>query len=519
MLVHAVLIDTISIQKYVFGSNKLKENLGASYLIQDIYASLLQEAVESTFPSGKFDFNAWRYKPDRCLIDEKGVDFEIAYIGGGKGLLFFKNKDDARKFIKEWTRKLLIEAPSVITAIASDSFDIDHFKEENRKLFNILQENKNRCVPQTVIPRHGITAECSRSGYSMDIWDKTLKDYVSSVTYGKLRYAEKSKENLSKKYAVQLSDKFSFTNDIEKLGQSKDEDSHIAIVHIDGNNMGRKFNNTETLEEIRKLSVSVENATENSFDVLLSTILSQCDKIEAAIGKELPKNEDSKKIVPLRPIIIGGDDITFVSDGKLGVYFAKTFLAAFETQQDVDGKDLNLTASAGIAITKTKYPFYRGYELSEQLCRNAKLGWSENRGIGSWLDFHIAYGGFSGTLEEIRKTHYTAEGGELFMRPYHIGGDNDELSFEGLIRNIGNLLWKDKDVRNFPRSKIMEMREILTLGEDARKTFVKDMKIHKRYIPEISSRSYDITLFENNKTPYLDMIELMEFYPSFELDK
>ncbi len=104
------------------------------------------------------------------------------------------------------------------------------------------------------------------------------------------------------------------------------------------------------------------------------------------------------------------------------------------------------------------------------------------------------------------------------MRPYHIGGD-DELSFDGLIRNTGNLLWKDKGVRNFPRSKIMEMREVLTLGKDARKTFVEDMKNHKRYIPKINGRSYDLTLFENTETPYLDMIELMEFYPSFELDK
>ena len=170
MLVQAVLIDTVSIQKYVFESNKLKENLGASYLIQDMYEYHLQKTVQSIFPSGKFDFNAWRDSPDKSLIEEEGVGFEIGYIGGGKGLLFFKDKNNAEEFIKEWTRKLLIEAPGVITAIASDTFDIDHFKEENRKLFNILQENKNRCVPQTVIPRHGITAECSRSGNSMDIW-------------------------------------------------------------------------------------------------------------------------------------------------------------------------------------------------------------------------------------------------------------------------------------------------------------------------------------------------------------
>jgi len=518
MLVHAVLIHTVSIQKYVFGSNKLKENLGASYLIQDIYESHLQKTVQSIFPSGNLKFNAWKDSPDKSLIEKDGVNFEIGYIGGGKGLIFFRNKGDTEEFIKKWTRTLLIEAPDVITAIASDTFNTANFNEENKKLFKILQENKKRYIPQTVLPRHGITAECSRTGNSMDIWNKTLEKYVSCVAYGKLRYAEKSKKSLSKEYTEQLYDEFCFTNDIEKLGQSRDEDSHIAIVHIDGNNIGKRFREVETLEGIRKLSVSIKNANNNSFSNLLSTIISQSGQIEDALGRELPKNENGKKILPLRPIIIGGDDITFVSDGKLGIYFAKIFLAAFETQEDVDGKNLNLTASAGIAITKTKYPFYRGYQLAEELSRSAKSGRKKNGETGSWLDFHVAYGGFSGTLEEIRNAHYKVDEKELFMRPYHIEGA-DELSFDGLVRNIGNLLWKDKGVRNFPRSKIMEMREVLILGEDARRTFVQDMKNHKRDIPAVTGSSYDITLFDNSKTPYLDMIELMGFYPSFEFDK
>jgi hypothetical protein len=33
----AVIIDTVSIQSYIFSSNKLKENVGASYLVKKIY--------------------------------------------------------------------------------------------------------------------------------------------------------------------------------------------------------------------------------------------------------------------------------------------------------------------------------------------------------------------------------------------------------------------------------------------------------------------------------------------------
>jgi len=33
----AVLIDTVSIQKYVYSGNRLKENIGASKIVKDIY--------------------------------------------------------------------------------------------------------------------------------------------------------------------------------------------------------------------------------------------------------------------------------------------------------------------------------------------------------------------------------------------------------------------------------------------------------------------------------------------------
>ena len=35
MIRHAVLLDTVSIQRYVFSSSKLKENIGASHLVKE----------------------------------------------------------------------------------------------------------------------------------------------------------------------------------------------------------------------------------------------------------------------------------------------------------------------------------------------------------------------------------------------------------------------------------------------------------------------------------------------------
>lgn len=523
MGIHAVLIDMVSIQRYVFGSNKLRENIGASYLIQEVYESYLQKVVNCIFPFAKINFNVWKEEPNRYLIEEPDTPFEVGYIGGGNALLFFKDVDGAREFIKRWTTTLLVETPGIVTAVACDEFDLKAFQSENKKLFDRLQENKYRFIPQTVIPRHGITAECNHTGYSMDNWngkeDKEEQDYVSSVAYAKICASQDATKKLEKAFETELKDAYCFTDQIDELGQLKGEDSHIAIVHIDGNGMGERFRQTKTLEEIRNLSISVKTATEESFRVLLETITNKFQDIQDALGfdtaegkNDYPGNNGAKNI-PLRPIIIGGDDITFVCDGRLGVYFARIFLDAFERRQVSDNE--GLSACAGIAITKTKYPFHRGYELSEDLCKNAKKrrNGEKGGGKGSWLDFHIAYGGFSGTLDEIRASHYQAVQGDLIYGPYQTGED-PVYGFDTLIKNIKTL--KDPG-RGWPRSKIEELRQVLVLGKETTETFVKAINVRRLELPKIAGKSFEHSLFESLETPYFDMVELIKFYPEFAL--
>ncbi len=523
MAVHAVLIDMVSIQRYVFGSNKLKENIGASYLIQEVYEAYLQKVINCIFPSANINFTAWKEEQHKCLIEETDNPFEVGYIGGGNALLFFKDRDRAREFIERWTTTLLVETPGVVTAIACDGFNLkdfqsEKFQSENKKLFDKLQENKYRFIPQAVIPRHGIIAECSHTGYSMDIWNEKEQEYVSSVAYAKICASQEATKKLEDKFEKELKGEYRFTDQLDELGQLKGEDSHIAIVHIDGNGMGERFRQTKTLKEIRKLSISVKAATDESFRVLLKTITEKFQDIQNALGYDTDEKrkkypgKNGKMNIPLRSIIIGGDDITFVCDGKLGVYFARIFLEAFEKQQVSDNEALS--ACAGIAMTKTKYPFHRGYELADDLCKNAKKRRKEKGGEGSWLDFHIAYGGFSGTLDEIRKSHYQSVQGKLIFGPYKIG-DHPVYGFNTLTANIWKLKYKQyPKVKNIPGSKIKELRKIITLGEEATRTFASEIKARGYELP---GNNYKIHLFENSMTPYFDMVELMEFYPEFAL--
>jgi len=514
---HAVLLDTASIQNYIFQSNKLRENLGASFLVEEIYrthlACALCAVTGRTSAEESAHLESWKTAKSEALDCTKAVD--IGYIGGGNALLFFQAEKLAHKFVEEWTKILLIHASTLTTAVATSPFpqEPQKFSESLKALFIQLERNKAEHSPITSLPRHGITAECMHSGSSTEIYTALSEEYVSAGVYARIEAANASKNALEKKYEKILRNRLWFTNELEELGGKPTEDSHIAIVHIDGNDIGERFKKTETLKERRTLSKTVHEATENAFGGLVNVAVEKYDAIMQSLGHTPESNIYKRNILPIRPIILGGDDVTFVCDGKLGIYFAKLFIEAFENA------DKNSTACAGVAIIKTKYPFYRGVKLADELCSNAKTIRKEKNSSASFLDFHISLGGIAGTLPEMRKTHFQAPQGSLLYRPFKIGlkEPSDELSLETFLQKAWQLQHTHGGKINLPNNKINELSEVLTLSKDAGQKFVQELKYRGRKLPEIEGYHYHETLFQNDATPYFDMIEILRFYPDFAL--
>lgn len=512
----AVLLDTVSIQDYIFQSNQLKENIGASFLVKGIYKTCLKNAIESVTKK-EVDLDLWKKEPDVIRINTDTERFEVGFIGGGNALLLFRRDDHAEQFIKTWTTNLLRYAPGITTAVAFHNkfaYNDEHFYDSKKELFRQLRKNKGMYIPDTLIPAHGITVECRHSGLSANIVicnpEKEF-EYISASTYAKIEAVKEEQKKIRDQYLDILGNDFEFTDDIGNLGQKGGEDSHIAIVHIDGNDMGSRFKKTQSLAEIRKLSVSVENATQTAFRCLLKHIKENKQKFQNAKEFNLFKTDGT---LPIRSIVLGGDDVTFVCDGRLGLYFAKTFIEAFQDQK-VNGKK-DLTACAGVAIIKTKYPFSRGYKLAEELCKNAKdVRHEREKGNGgSYLDFHLATGGFTGTLGDIRKKQFQVAQGSLLYRPYKLVPTEqfDEYSFDLLLQKATEL-----QPPRFPKNKLYELREVLTLSKDATERFMQEITFRGLELPQIKGQYYHTKLIDNQKTPYFDMIELLELYPQFAL--
>jgi len=164
--------------------------------------------------------------------------------------------------------------------------------------------------------------------------------------------------------------------------------------------------------------------------------------------------ELKSSVIPIRKVVLAGDDVCYITDARIALECAYIFLRELEKHSVMGEK---ITACAGIAIVKEKYPFFKTYELSEELCKNAKSSIEEGK-IESRIDWHIVQGEYNNNLDEIRNTVYkTLDGKDLSMRPLVVSKESDSPNHYSLLEGYrGNKIEKitqGKNKRNVKRNE------------------------------------------------------------------
>ena len=514
----AVLLDTVSIQKYVFSSNRLKENLGASCIVKRIFEEDLKNALMKIFDNNDY-INEWEINPDRILLLENlNIDYEIGFSGGGKALLFFKNKELGKLFVKAWTSELIRNAPGLQTAVSiMDDFHLKNkFSEDLEALFTQLVVNKNYYFPSVSFEGQGITRVCTLSGKTVQVYKEFLDSkplYISIEAAARLEAALDEEKKIEEHYKNEIyKHNMAFSSRLDELGQIKSRENHIAVVHIDGNGMGERFTKCKDLVSYRRLSLIMRKTVDDAFRLLLEYVrhdlMPELRKTQNEFAISTGKQEC--ELLPLRPIIIAGDDVTFVTEGRLGIHLAEKMIEFWTRHRDFADVDFDFSACAGVAIIKTKYPFYRGYEMAKELCSIAKRQARNKQGT-SWLDYHIVNDSPLTSIESLKKQD---EGKDLQLHfsPYMLTDDEGEKSFTALKKGMQEMCDEEK----WPQSKIKQFRSALSHGKTETDRFVQQLQARKRYLPFYDG-NYGREGHCNDKTPYADMINLLEYYPKFLL--
>ena len=541
---NALLFDTRGIQKYIFSGNKLRTNVGASYIVDRVFFDVLIDGVlKEMFPDENFSSvdDAWTPANDTVATWENMKSCCVAYIGGGNALLLFDStKEDLRvKVVENFTRKLLVARPGLKVGAALGSLKVigDELNQDDvDNLYRTLKENQNNIFPAVNLPYTGLTLTCEINGEAANFYDRADKKFYSQEAAVKSEIADDANKNLrnrfekifdAKNFSAQI--EFDFPYEVDKLGQ-KEGENYFAIVHVDGNIMGLKFRTCKSLAERRKLSREIRRKTEGAFADLLAKIILM--KRENLFGDAL---ELDKNFLPIRPLIIGGDDVTFLCPANMAILFTKTLVENLSAETPLDAPEhltekisRHMDACAGIAILPTKYPFYRGYELAEQLCDSAKKSMRKLLPEGldskedlsaedipdgsSWLDFAILHGEQAPTLEQIRATEYRGARGNLHFGAYRLCNAADFK--RDRLHNLENLISCAVQFRYvMANNKIKELRGILQRGEDDAIKFLRQLHYQGKDLPEVPDwDNFKETLWHGGATPYVDAIELMDFY-------
>lgn len=429
------------IQDFIFATDALKEIAGASEIVAQICDEKFKEILGSNFKvenlligaAGNIKYLFDEYSTCNDLV--KIFPFEVAKMAPGitisqtvleiKGEISSIHIDEAEKNLK--TQRNLAMRPGTMSWMIA------------------------KRVPKTGLPVVG-------KGKDNDLFDVStneklkVADKVTRSLFEKLIL----KEDLEKVKSVR------FADDLKNI--AIDNHSWIAVIHADGNDLGKKIPNLfqdisgeAFVKKQREFSKKLDDCTQKAAQkALYKAIFDDKDL------KDLEKF--FKKIIPVRPVICGGDDLTIIVPASHALDFTRIFLQEFENEtkeafKGWKGLENGLTACAGIAYITQKYPFHYGVEMAEHLCKHAKtIAKKQGKELTpSCLSFHKIESSFVRSYEEILKNELKSnalKNKPLSNCPYYLD-EKDEQSVDNLKKWI---LSAEKE-----KSVATRLRQILSM--------------------------------------------------------
>lgn len=549
------MYDVRGIQNYIFRTNKVREIIGASELIENIFNKGFQYAIEKEEKKDAFRLN-WEAEDKNAeltFIEDESILMQVLFIGGGNAYAVFRDESVCQRINRRMSRYILDKTYSLQLAIATVSTELKDYLKDYERLQREMAKVKAQMLPAHPYPAIPIVAvdemtgfPISKKGYSLD---KNADDKTELV----------SRENYEKRKA---SKKIGEDSGVEKIFDNmvteKGKDSILAIVHIDGNNLGGRIkaivesgqqgeSYQDSVNRVRKLSSNIKKSFSDTFEKMEKCLSDWTAKDSFPLSdKKYIKDEKEKKIKKyIRKIIVAGDDITFVCNASMALELVQFFLKDISQKVmfgDADNaNDLaryGLSACAGIAYVNSHFPFSEGYKMAEECCESAKKRAKDEANkvalasgekiIGNWVDFHICKHISTNDLEYHRKKDFKlADGGYLLRRPYYVMYENAQAEKVAELQEVNKInadydiagLFSDIDYFNgagkedFPKSFSKNLRNIYPLGQVELDKYVAFIESRCKTLPG-GQQPFD----EKQIAKWYDALEMMDLYMKVSME-
>jgi GGDEF domain-containing protein len=550
---YLVLVEADKIQSYIFQTGKLTENIGASAFIDDYNKEGAYQCLHDTKWNGNIekDENGFRLAEDKSIISDN-LDYELIYSGGGNVKIILQSYDKAKKIAKELVR-LYRE-----NTVSADATWVIHEFNPNLRFDLIMREaemqmrarklSKGMAVQPRTIPHLKLCQSCGKDAAVELFKERDQEEYLCQSCIAK---RQKGKEKgifdsffsrLSKNIDPLLSS--ANVSDLYELlprefDHLADPRNFIAIVVIDGNRFGKRIQKLigdicdqngklrESTAKLREFSSSVDKLAEESLAEAVDDMFKR--DFYSLSGEALQKRfiKRGQFFIPFRPIIIGGDDLTFVCAAdwafSIALNVARILRQKSSQEKELFGEN-GLSCSIGIAIVKRHFPFRTAHHLAEELLAKAKQKNREylNSNDFSAIDFSVVTTSSVDELDSRREREflYLNGNGEKYCltgRPYLIAEDEERID------EFFTLIKKANKLRSYlAANKFKALRQVLRTGKT--NSEYKWLEMVSRLIKEKRRSLKDIEEFYGGLwrkgtyahkdvliNNFIDMVEIYEY--------
>lgn len=374
------------IQDLIFRSSSLREVVGGSQLLSDLYAKL----------------------PKALGFDEDNV----ITSGGGSFYLIFDREDAAKRFgarLAEAYRRATGGSLSVAKPVAYIEGQYGKAIEAARRSLRQAKQ-QGRMVTTSHIPYVAFCQSCglglaeaheprvaeredAESFYlcpacrhKAAVYESERVDTFLNPFYREVLVRTNLADNAPMDEILKARP---WPGTAEELARF-DPRGYVAYIVADGDGMGEIFGAIDDEKEVKKLSRSLSEVTRQALAAPI-----------ARLTKRLRKKEPNGGLfIPALPLIMGGDDVFVLVPAPWAMDIVRELSTVFQDKMTPIAKgagvDREITMTSAVVFCKANYPYYLAHELGEDRLGEAKrVVKALDQDVGtrsSAVDFEIVLG-------------------------------------------------------------------------------------------------------------------------------